>query len=484
MISQRFLKSTLIYSIGSALPMLSGFILLPFYTNLLTTYDYGLLMLYIGFSLFVQVLVSYALDAYIGVHYTEVKEDKEKTKTLISNVAGLLLIIGVAFFALSYVAGKPAFDAMFNSAHNLDYVPYGLMSIATGFFNSFFKVYTYLLIFQKRSGRYLFFNVFNFVLTIVISVIGLYMYPKSIVGPMYGRLLSGVGIFVISLISFGSEAGLQFRFSQLKGLNRFCFPFLVYLIFVWITGNVDRFIINDVLDADRVAVFDFAIKCTLLIDFVQSGIASAINPEVFDIWRKSGAGGTTRESNRYFNTLSGISLVVISLFMVFIPLLIPVVVKRNDYYSSFALMGALSASFATRGLYHFFLSILLYLKKTTLLPVIFMCSAAVQLPLTWWLTLKWGLNGAVIASVATKVAQVVFLFLFTRKYFSITMNAVKMVLLPSLFMAGMLVIWGLQDKWNILWYLLMTLLTGLVLLAIYRNEITTVLAKFTSRKKS
>lgn len=482
MISGKFLKSTVAYSVAGSLPMLSGFILLPFYTNLLTTSDYGLLMLYIGFSLLIQIVVSYSLDAYLGAHYTEVKYDEKRRKELLSNLAGLLLVIGASFILIALVLGKPVFDLTFNRSGELSYFPFGIMSVMIGFFNSFFKTYTYLLVFEKKPGAYLLFNVVNFALTIIISIIGLYMYPDSLIGPMYGRLLSGLGIFSMALIGFLYTSGISFRFHLLKNLHVFCLPYVMYVILTWVSANVDRFIINDVMNAEAVAIFDFAIKCALLIDFVQAGIMSAIYPEVFEIWNRNKATGTSPESNKYFHSFTGLTLLMTCLFMIAVPLLIPVFVKKTAFYESFIFMGVLVGSFATRGAYFYFVSILLYLKKTNKLLIVFGLSAVIQLPATWWLTKNWGLDGAVVAAFLAKVVQVFFLYIVTRKLFEIRMNVMKLIVLPGCFMIALVCLWIFTDEWNVWWYAGLLAIVSVLLLLQYKNEIRGVWDKFVKRK--
>src|SRR5688500_10218881 len=94
MISGKFIKSSMLYTIGGAMPMASGLVLLPFYTNMLTIETYGILMLYVVFSLFMQSITSYALDAYLGVRYIDTQHDQAATKKMVGAIAGLLLVIG------------------------------------------------------------------------------------------------------------------------------------------------------------------------------------------------------------------------------------------------------------------------------------------------------------------------------------------------------------------------------------------------------
>ena len=299
---------------------------------------------------------------------------------------------------------------------------------------------------------------------------------------MYGRLLSGAGIFLMSLIGFISMAGISFRFSVLKGINAFCIPYVLYVLLTWVSANIDRFLINDLIDPEGVAVFDFAVKCTLLIDFVQTGMASAINPEVFGIWTKEKATGTSKETNRYFHSFTGISMIIICLFMIFIPLLIPFLVTRNDFYSSFVLMGILGASFATRGVYYYFVSIILYLKKTRLLLYAFAMSAIIQIPLTYILTKEWGVTGASFAALIAKIVQCVMLYLVTKKHFDIQMNFSKLVVVPVLLTVALCGVWYFSSAWNALPYGVLTLIFAIVIFLQYRREIELLGNKFLKRK--
>jgi O-antigen/teichoic acid export membrane protein len=483
-ISGKFFKSSVIYTIGGAMPMASGLVLLPFYTDLLSIGTYGILMLYIVFGLIMQVLTTYALDAYIGVHYIDVKDKPEEARNMIGAVTGLLLVLGVVIIPLSGLIGRPVFDVTYNTAGNLDFYPWGFMSVAVGFFNGFFKAATNLMVFRQEPGRFLWFNVANFILTIGISLTGLYMYPGELNGPMYGRLLSGVGIFLMALWFLWSNYGINFKFRYIKGLHKFCAPYLVYLILVWLVANVDRIIINDAMSEAKVGLYDFAVRCTLLIDLLQNGLIAAVNPVVFTIWKNNNDNSATTESNRYFNVFTAASIVFAAGFSFLIPLCIPLVVKNTAYYESFAFMGALASGFALRGLYHYFLSPILYLKKTRLLPIAFALSAALQIPLTMWLARHYQIDGVIWASIIVKAIQALFLFLVIRPYFKFRFNVFKLFILPVAFVVSTIAMWQWTGSYNWMMYGLLLVVTGAGIAAIYHREVRQTLNKFAQRNRS
>lgn len=485
MISGRFIKSSLMYTIGGALPLASGFILLPFYTNMLDVSQFGVLALYIGISLFTQIIVSYAIDSYVGINYLKAKEEKGKEVELIRKLFTFLIVGGVTFFLLMLFSGKYIFGAIFSDKSGISFFPFGIMTIATAFFNGFFKTATTLLIYRQEPVKYLFFNFVNFALTIAISLYGLYQSPHTLDGPMYGRLFSGVGIFLLSLIFLVRDFNFRLEFGIPKGLHRFCIPYVIYLLMAWVLANIDRFIINSELNSTTVGIYDFGLKCVLLIELMQNGITSAFYPEAFKLWKTDGRNSTTPESNRYFNVFSSLNIVMAAGFFVVIPPLIPLVISKIDYYQSFAFMGVIAASFVTRGLYHYFMAPVVYLQRTDMLPKIFGISAFLQVAGTFLAAKYFDLDGVIWMNISIKIIQIFLLWLFVRKLFNYTMNIVKMVLLPAVFIATMIALWVIHPTQYYFFEALIVFgVFSILIYFVYRNEIGLVAAKFLGRKKA
>jgi len=433
MISKKFITSSFVYSVIGALPLATGFVLLPFYTGYLSTSDFGMLGIYIIFSQLIQILFNFGLDNFIPLSYIDNKDNPTKQRESLSTATVSLIILGIFLITTLYFFGNPIFGAINDMLyHNkgLIFFPWGFMSIVTAFFNSMFKSYTNLLIYQQRPLKYFWMNIFNFAITIGISLTGIYLYPYELIGPMWGRLLSGVGIFVVSFTFFIFEFGISFNKILLRPIFKFCYPLVLYAIIIWIVGNIDHFIIPHYLDFRSVGIFDFAIKCTLIIDFFQNGLTSAIQPKIYNIWKDQNLRESTPEVNRYYNGYTAITLIVLPLFLIVIPTLVPFVVTKPDYDKSFVFLAILSVGFASRGLFTMYISPISYFKKTHLLPGIFIISAILQITLNLILIKHFGLMGAVWTCFIVKIAQVILLYFATRKIFKFKYNRFKQIYLP------------------------------------------------------
>jgi O-antigen/teichoic acid export membrane protein len=483
MISKKFIKSSFIYSVIGALPLASATILLPFYTNLLTTSQFGVLALYIAFTAIIQIIVNYSLDNYAIIHYIENKTNKDLIRNTIGTVVISLLIIGILMIAISLIFGNGLFKLYSSLTHNktiIEFFPYGIMSVVTAVFNSFFKTYTNLLIAQQRPNRFFWMNIFNFVLTISISLAGLYMFPETLTGPMWGRLLSGLGIFLMALFFFIREFGIGFRGKLVKGMLKYCSPLLLYLILFWIIGNIDRYIIGYFLPSEKIGIFDFAIKCTLLLEFFQNGLTSAINPKIYNIWSDNKTPRNTPEINRYYNGFTVVTLICLPVFILVLPYLIPLIVKNKDYFISFNSLAVLAMGYAITGLRTMYQLPVLYFKKTGILPRVYSYSAVIQVAATVIAVRYMGLMGAVWVNFLIKLLQVLFLHLETRKTFTLEFNRVKLLYLP-LFFCLITVVFYFAIKLFSLNYLFWGIHLCIVYISVYmvfRKEVRLLLKDF------
>jgi len=479
LISKQFIKSSFIYSVIGALPLASSIILLPFYTNMLTTDQFGVLAIYITLTLIVQVIVNFSLEQYLGIHWIELQDNVQKAKENVGTVVSLLLLIGFLFMVVFIISGDTVFSAFSKFTKNkinLEFYPWGFMCALTAIFNSLFKNYTALLIYQQRPIRFFWLNIFNFVLTIGISLSILFYKPFSLAGPMYGRLLSGLGIFSLALFFFISEFGISFHKKLLRGIAVFCFPLFVFSILSWIVGNVDRYIIAYFLKSSDVAIFSFAIQCTLLLDFFQSGLSSSIFPKVFNIWKAKNIRYGTVEANRYFNGFTAITMLIIPVLVITLPLIIPIVVRNKDFYLTFPFLAILFAGYALGGLRAYFWAPLVYFKKTKAFPKIFFFSAIIQILASIGLIYFFGLIGAVWANFLVKPVQLLFMYNESRKVFDYKFNRWKLIYLPTIFIIAVLISESIASNETRLFFETGQLVVAVVLVyLVYRKELIPII---------
>lgn len=467
---KRFLKSAFLISAGGALPLLSSIVLLIPYTQNLNTSDYGALAIYISFSMLMQIIMNYGIDTYLSVHYFDHHHDTESLRKFLRKVMGMLLVIGAIVIVIFSIFGYFLFSWVFKGS-TIQFFPYGIMSVLTAFFNGFFRTYSNIQVFADKPVKYFFMGAFNFVVTVVISTILVYQYPYSLIGPMWGRLISGILIFLLSLVFVLKEFGISWDITIIPAIRKYCTPILFFGLLTWVLSYINNYIINAFETTTEVGVYDFAIKCTLLIEYAGYGILGTINPRIFRYWKEKNINQSTPEENRYHHVYSGFNILFIALNIIALPIIIRLFVTNEGYYDSINFIPILCVSFIFRGLNNMFINPIYFFKKTKKLPGILLVTAIIQIATGLAFTYNWGIEGAVWSYFLVKPIQVFFMWFGSKSIFNFRFNTVKMIIMPLVYAGSVILIWLLVDLSEFGKGLLQLGIAGILVALVYRKEL-------------
>ncbi|MCC6372660.1 MAG: hypothetical protein IT236_16775, partial [Bacteroidia bacterium] len=386
-------------------------------------------------------------------------------------VSVLLLSVGAVLLLLSALLGKALFGVIYNQSLGIDFWPYGFYTILTAFFNSYFKTATVCLIYLKRANAFLLVNFINFIATIGISILGLHFYPDTLVGPMYGRLLSGLVIFILAHFIFLKNGNFVLDKSFLPELTKFCSSYIIIVIASWVLGQMDRYFLQNGISKAELNSYDLILKCFFGIEFIQNSLSAVIFPKLFEIWNKNKNNKTTEESNRYFNVFTVINTVQLIVFCVLVPVLYPLIIHNATFYQSKNYIGVLAAGYVFRSILNFYISTIMFTQKTQVLLKIFGLSAVIQIVLIYFGVKFYGLNGAIYAGLITKVLQVIFAMRFTKSIFEYDFNRFKIVVIPFMYFLINVLQFTFFEEYSLTLYLLQLLVFSVLFYLIFRNEI-------------
>jgi O-antigen/teichoic acid export membrane protein len=478
MISKGFLKSSIVYTIGGAMPMVGSIILLPFYANRLNDLHFLQVAFYISISLLFQILFMFSLDTFFGIKYTQLSAQPEKQKQFIGTTAILLIVIGLFWIFVTAISGTALMNIIFRSDYDMEFWPYGFYSVLTAFFNSYFKTCTNALIYLKKPLLFLSMNVINFIFTLLISIGGLKLFPESIIGPMYGRLLSGVIIFIMAQLVFSQFGTFKFEREFLPEIRQFCIPFLFFVLSAWVLSQIDRFMLQSYIEKVDLNTYDLVLKCFFGIEFLQNSLSAVIFPKLYEIWNKQEHLHTTKESNRYFNVFTAVNIIQLIVFCIAIPVLYKLLITKKSFYDASGYIGILAAGYGLRSILNFYLSTILFSKNTLKLLKIFGLSAVFQIGITYFAAKYFGLIAVIYGGILTKVLQVILSATLTRGIFVYEFNFFKIYVIPAVYLFVNVVQFYFFPEYDLRFYLAQLLVFAAIFYFIFRNEIKQVLVQF------
>jgi O-antigen/teichoic acid export membrane protein len=470
-ISKNFLKSSVIYTVAGALPMASALILLPFYVGYLSTSDFGALSIYFAFSYFIQLLTTYSYDTSLYIHFHEYKRDPAKLAAFASSAFWIILGIGVCVAFVFTVFGELVFRNLF-SDKSIAYQPYGLMAAATGIFQALFKVHGNLLQTREKPQLYLWSNVGSFFLIAGLTIAGLHLYPGSLTGPVGGRLFAAVVSGLWALARIFREFGVGFNLPLMRSSFSFNFYTFLYQFLQWVINYFDRIFMVFFLTLSQIGVYDFAVKCLLIIEFLLNGLHNSFYPKVVSTVMAQDVKKSVPEVNRYYHGFISVIMLLICFCILVFPWAIEVLVEKPGYKESVKYIPYISLIYLFRAIRLFYAAPYGILKYTKPLSVIYGIVSVIKISLMWIAIKPFGLYGVIGASILAAVAEILLLRVGLKSRFIFQYNVSKILIAPAVLFLVILIVeplFGAQAPTTI--HLLYMALALVLLAWIYRLEI-------------
>jgi O-antigen/teichoic acid export membrane protein len=416
--------------------MASALILLPIYVGALSTSDFGALSIYFAFAYFIQLLTTYSFDTSLYIHFHEYKNTPAKLAAFSSSAFIFMLGIGLCVGFCFVVFGEIAFANIFVD-RSISFHPYGLMAALTGIFQALFKVHGNLLQSREKSSVYLWSNVGSFALIAAATIVGLKLFPGSLTGPVGGRLLAAVASGTWALIRIFREFGVRFDFPLIRASLSFNFYTFIYQFLQWVINYFDRIFMVFFLTLAQVGVYDFAMKCLLIIEFILNGLHNSFYPKVVSTVMSQEVKRSVPEVNRYYHGFISVVLLLICSSILMMPMAIDFLVdmiatSKPGYKDSIQYIPYISLIYIFRAVRLFYAAPYGILKWTKPLSGIYLVVSVIKIGLMWLTIDRYGLFGVIGASVFSSIVEIVLLRIGLRSMFSFQYNPLKILIVPGI----------------------------------------------------
>lgn len=474
-ISRKFLRSSLIYTVAGALPMASALVLLPFYVTSLSTSDFGALSIYFAFSYFVQLVTTYSFDTSLYIHFHEYKNENAKLSSFVSSAFVLMLGIGLCVGLIFMISGDIVFRNIFTET-SVSFQPYGALAASTGIFQALFKVHGNLLQSREKPELYFWSNIVSFSIIAGVTIWGLKVFPNSLMGPVGGRFVAGVLSGLWALMRIFREFGIHFNYPLLRTSFSFNFYTFIYQFLQWVINYFDRIFMVFFLTLGQVGVYDFALKCLLVVEFILNGLHNSFYPRVVSTIMAQVHKHSAPEINRYYHGFICVIMLLICSCILILPwaieLFLNIFSNKPGYKEAIQYIPYLSLIYIFRAIRLFYAAPYGILKHTRPLSIIYGAVSALKILIMWAAIRQYGLFAVIAGSIIGAVLEIVLLRTSLRGRFRFQYNFWKIIMAPAILFAIIIILEPLfghvaRDLVHLLYFL-----SCLVLLVwVYRNEI-------------
>ncbi len=252
-------RESLIYGFGHVMARFITFLLLPFYTHVFTTEEYGAVSLAYAFIGFALIVYKYGMDTALmkyGVQKLNLERSKHITVILIIQV-----LTSFAFSLLLYLL-KGSFAPIALGVDRPEWITY--LSIIL-FLDSIWNLPLIILRTENKAIAYILISLLNVMLTMLFNIFFIVNAGYGVEGVFLSNIISSSLILLVSMkIIYNNMKFEQFDIHILKKVLRFGLPFLPAGIFTMIMELSDRYMLNIFLGVDDVGLYSAGKKLGML----------------------------------------------------------------------------------------------------------------------------------------------------------------------------------------------------------------------------
>lgn len=414
---KRLLSNTAVLGIGVFASKFLVFLMMPFYTRVLSPGEYGSADL---ISQTANLLIPLACVGITdGIFRFAMDKDGDKRQVLSSGLF-VLLLSSILFCLLSPLIGLADY---FRS--------YVLLIVAYVLSANLHSVCAQYMRACGRTKLFAFQGILNTALVIGLNIFFLVALRMGIVGYVLSVVVSDFVISLLLIFSFGlyKQIGARFVDKELiKKLLKYSIPMIPATVFWWITSVSDRYMVTyfcgDAVNGLYTAAYKIPTLLTLLSTvFMEAWQYSAVTED------DGAEEGTVRVNffSKVFNSYQALVFTacsaIVALSQVFITVLC-----AESYFEAWRFIPVLTLSAVFSGLTSFLGSVYLLKKKSILTLLTSMAGAATNLVLNLFLIPSMGAQGAGVATLASYFIVFVIRAVNTKKYLSFSTHTPRIII--------------------------------------------------------
>ena len=279
----RFIKDTFIYGLDSIFAQLIALFVIPFYTKVLSTEEYGILaMATLGMN-FITPLLSLGLDNGFFRYFSLSNNNEEKIE--LTTTVYILKIVPLLLFFLIFKYMYSFFnDTVFNGLLTYNnFIIILLITIINNIYNS-----AQVIIRASRKPKVL--VIINVILAPIVTILSMYLVvilKYGVNGALISMLVGNFFKAIILNIYIKDYLSLKYFLNgKVKPLITYSLPYIPHRIQSGLMNLLPLFIINQKLGLEVAGIYAVAVKLSKPINLVVSMVWKSFIPHKFSIHKE------------------------------------------------------------------------------------------------------------------------------------------------------------------------------------------------------
>lgn len=406
-----------IYSAGTIIRQLAGFIMLPIYTSYLTPADYGVVgLLVVMVSLF-ELLIGARFAQAVPKFYYEESSTAGQSAVVTTALVITVLISSISTSAVAIFDNELS-RIFFGSDLFQSHVSiYGILLI-TGAIEVYGLTYFRL---QEKPVVFIVNSICKLILQLALNILFVVYWDMGVMGVVYSGVISSSVFSIIALIYILYNTGFVFSKVLVTRFFRFSWPLWVAGLAGLYIGSSSRFFIRVFADLEQVGLYELATKFAMILPMlIWKPFSQWWQTERFKLYHSTDKG--TNAFPLVFNAI-GIVLTVVATGICILSGPVIQIMSSEPFHRSISAVIPLVYAALVSDLTNFFLFSFLVTEKTIYITFIRILSAFVITALFFILIPKFGYVGAAYSVLIATISVFILSMALSKRLFD---NKIKL----------------------------------------------------------
>lgn len=461
-------KASIWFAVAGILRKGIQFLVVPFYTRLMTTEQYGEYSVFFSWQDILRVFATLMLFNYVFnngmIKYAEDKDNFVASLVGISTTATLGCVVVYSLFShwIEEVTGIPQYLIF-------------LMFIEF-FFMSSFEYWCSEHRFRFEYKPVVNASVIMSVLTPVISVILMLLFPERGQAAIVARILVAIGIYVYPFIIVNRRSHTYFNKTYWKFILSFSIPLIPHQLSFILLQQSDRVMINSICGSSDAGIYSLAYSIAMVLLLFNDAILMSYNAWLY---QKIKAGSI--EEIRKTASLLVIFIAVLDCALMLVAPECMKILGTEEYYQAVYAIAPVAASVFFMFLFNLFVGVEYYFEKTNFVVIATMTAVVFNIGMNLVFIPEFGFLAAAYTTLGGYAIMAFMHYIFMKKVqngHGIRKNiySAKNIVMAAVFVVGFMVFSLFLIRTFLLRYILIMLIV--MLLFLYRKKMICIVNMF------
>ncbi len=412
-------KDTAIYGLSTIVGRFLGFLLIPFYTNVFSTSDFGIYANVYAYVAFLNIVYIYGMDSAF-LKYSSIAKAEEKKITF--STPFLFVTFTSLFLSFLLFLFRDFAVTVMQIPGGYSYLIYYVIFIILT--DSLALIPFAHLRLQRKASKFALIKVLNILINIALNLVLILKYNYGIEAIFVGNLAASTFSFLALLPEIIKYLKIKIDKEVLRKMLKFALPYLPASMAATVVQVIDRPILKALTNDSAVGIYQANYKLGIFMMLFVSMFQYAWQPFFLNNARNEKAKELYSQVLTLFLMAAGFIWVIISLFIddiVTIEIAGKTIIGR-EFLSGLEIVPIILLAYIFHGLYVNFTAGIYIEEKTKYFPYITGAGAAVNVVVNLLLIPILGIMGAAFATLASYLVMSVSLFFVSQKFYKINYN--------------------------------------------------------------